>query len=112
MQSCSMKSSRSSSVSTTSLAAVESLSMPLFQEVVLSSDITCTGCQSRLAEMMSKMDDIESVVVSASEKKVTLICRYPSTAAAKPPGRLVPVVHKNPLNKFALIKRILRSSSS
>nr|XP_011462920.1 PREDICTED: uncharacterized protein LOC101299466 isoform X2 [Fragaria vesca subsp. vesca] len=105
-----MKSNSSLSLSGSSLAAVESLSMPLFQEVVLSSDIRCSGCQSRLADMMSKMGDIESVVVSASEKKVTIICRYPSTAAAKVPDRLVPAVHRSPLKKFALIKRILRSS--
>lgn len=81
-----MKSNSSLSLSGSSLAAVESLSMPLvcifspllhalfhkvhfqlgptcdlnlfqkqFQEVVLSSDIRCSGCQSRLADMMSKM---------------------------------------------------------
>ncbi|KAK9934770.1 hypothetical protein M0R45_021901 [Rubus argutus] len=103
--------SKSLSPSGTSLASVESLSMPLFQEVVLSADIRCTGCQNRLADMMSKMGEIESVVVNASEKSVTLVCRYPSTAA-KVPSRLVPALHRNPLNKFALIKRILRSSSS
>lgn len=55
--------------------------------------------------------EIESVVVNASEKSVTFVCRYPSTAA-KVPSRLVPALYRNPLNKFALIKRILRSSSS
>ncbi|KAK9903810.1 hypothetical protein M0R45_000918 [Rubus argutus] len=103
--------SKSLSPSGTSLASVESLSMPLFQEVVLSADVRCTGCQNRLADMMSKLGEIESVVVNASEKSVTLVCRYPSTAA-KVPSRLVPALHRNPLNKFALIKRILRSSSS
>lgn len=75
--------SKSLSPSGTSLASIESLSMPLvcilsyihsfvdsiyvyalllvlicskqFQEVVLSADVRCTGCQNRLADMMSKM---------------------------------------------------------
>ncbi|CAN6549436.1 unnamed protein product [Malus baccata var. baccata] len=58
----------------TSLASAESLSMPLLQEVVLSADISCSDCQKRLSEMMSKMGEIESVVVNASEKRVTLYC--------------------------------------
>ncbi|KAB2624302.1 hypothetical protein D8674_015962 [Pyrus ussuriensis x Pyrus communis] len=58
----------------TSLASAESLSMPLLQEVVLSADISCSDCQKRLSEMMSKMGEIESVVVNVSEKRVTLYC--------------------------------------
>ncbi|KAM1497769.1 hypothetical protein ACFX10_020706 [Malus domestica] len=72
----------------TSLASAESLSMPLLQEVVLSADISCSDCQKRLSEMMSKMGEIESVVVNASEKRVTLVCRYPG-AAKVPSTRLV-----------------------
>ncbi|XP_021814358.1 uncharacterized protein LOC110757118 isoform X1 [Prunus avium] len=106
-----MKSNTSSLSPGISLASAESLSMPLFQEVVLSADIGCTECQERLADMMSKLGEIESVVVNALEKKVTLICRYPRVAKV-PAGRLVAAVYRNPLNKFALIKRIFRSSSS
>ncbi|XP_040373496.1 uncharacterized protein LOC112195936 isoform X1 [Rosa chinensis] len=92
-----MKSNTSLALPGPSLASVESLSMPVFQEVVLASDIRCTGCQRRLADMISKLGaDIESVVVSASEKKVTLVCRYPSTAAAKVPSRLVPASSDQP----------------
>ncbi|KAI5353094.1 PREDICTED: heavy metal-associated isoprenylated plant [Prunus dulcis] len=65
-----MKSNTSSLSPGTSLASAESLSMPLFQEVVLSADIGCTECQERLADMMSKLGEIESVVVNALEKKV------------------------------------------
>ncbi|TQD76607.1 hypothetical protein C1H46_037855 [Malus baccata] len=90
----------------TSLASAESLSMPLLQEVVLSADISCSDCQKRLSEMMSKMGEIESVVVNASEKRVTLVCRYPG-AAKVPSTRLVAAVNKNPLKKISLIRRML-----
>ncbi|GKV43959.1 hypothetical protein SLEP1_g51191 [Rubroshorea leprosula] len=38
-----------------SLASVESLSMPLVQEIVLSADIRCAECQKRVADIMSRM---------------------------------------------------------
>ncbi|XP_020538094.1 uncharacterized protein LOC105642011 isoform X4 [Jatropha curcas] len=42
----------------TSLASVESLSVPLVQEVVLSADIRCTECQKKVAEIISRMNDV------------------------------------------------------
>ncbi|KAM1102417.1 hypothetical protein ACFX15_010745 [Malus domestica] len=82
--------SRSFSLSpATSLASAESLSMPLLQEVVLSADVSCSDCQKRLSDIMSKMGEVESVVVNVSEKRVTLVCKYPG-AAKVPSTRLVP----------------------
>ncbi|KAL5553463.1 hypothetical protein UlMin_040864 [Ulmus minor] len=93
----------------TSLASVESLTLPIVQEIVLSADIGCSDCQKRIAEIMSRMT--ESVVVSVLEKKVTLTCRYP--IVAKLPGsRQVPAVRRNSLNKLAMFRRIFRSSRS
>ncbi|KAK8482792.1 hypothetical protein V6N11_024240 [Hibiscus sabdariffa] len=41
----------------TSLASVESLSMPLVQEVVISADIGCSACQKKIADIISRMND-------------------------------------------------------
>ncbi|XP_038705374.1 uncharacterized protein LOC120001223 [Tripterygium wilfordii] len=83
-----------------SLASVESLSMPLVQEVVLSADIRCVQCQNRVAEIMSRMKETDSVSVNVLEKKVTIICRYPAA------------LYKKPVGKAAMVKRIFRSSHS
>ncbi|GAY47003.1 hypothetical protein CUMW_101270 [Citrus unshiu] len=64
------KSRRTKSLTGTSLASIESLSMPLVQEVVLSADIRCSECQKRVADMMSKLNETESVLVNVSEKKI------------------------------------------
>ncbi|KAF2311133.1 hypothetical protein GH714_019647 [Hevea brasiliensis] len=93
----------------TSLASVESLSVPLVQEVVLSADIRCAECQKRVAEIMSRMTDTESVSVNVLEKKVTLTCRYPGV---KVPTSRVAAVYRNPLSKIAMLKRIFRSACS
>ncbi|XP_038711290.1 uncharacterized protein LOC120005598 isoform X5 [Tripterygium wilfordii] len=90
-----------------SLAAVESLSMPLVQEVVLSADIRCARCQSRVAEIMSRMKEMDSVSVNVLEKKVTVTSRYP---VVKAPPKLVAALYKKPLGKAAIIKHIFRSS--
>lgn len=42
-------------IAKTSLASIESLTMPLMQEVVLSADIRCAECQKRVADVMSRM---------------------------------------------------------
>ncbi|CAI9785364.1 unnamed protein product [Fraxinus pennsylvanica] len=61
----------------TTLAAIESLAIPLVQEVVFLADFRCSGCQQRVAEIMSKMNgETQSVVISVLEKKVTLTCTY------------------------------------
>ncbi|KAM4095220.1 hypothetical protein ACJW30_08G012800 [Castanea mollissima] len=51
-----IRKSKSLLLSGTSLASVESLSMPLVQEVVISADIRCSDCQKRVADMMSRMN--------------------------------------------------------
>ncbi|GAV59197.1 hypothetical protein CFOL_v3_02728 [Cephalotus follicularis] len=89
----------------TSLASVESLTMPLVQEVVLLADIRCAMCQKRLDDIMSRFKETESVLVDVLEKKVTLTCRY-----VKVPTQQVATVYRNPLGKIAMIKRIFRSS--
>ncbi|XP_062111163.1 uncharacterized protein LOC133822739 [Humulus lupulus] len=103
------KSSERLLVHGTSLASVESLSLPLVQEIVLSADIGCSECQKRIAEIMSRMSETESVVVNVLDKKVTLTCRYPMNVA-KLPGRQVPAIQKNSLNKMALLRWIFRPS--
>ncbi|XP_016705707.1 uncharacterized protein [Gossypium hirsutum] len=84
-----------------SLASVESLSMPLVHQVVLSADIQCAECQRRIAHIMSRMKD--SVLVNVLEKKVTLTSRYPSN------GKQVAVINKNPLSAMSMVKRIFRT---
>ncbi|KAA8532720.1 hypothetical protein F0562_032753 [Nyssa sinensis] len=87
----------------TSLASMESLTMPLVQEVVLYADFQCAECQKRVADIISRMNGgTESVVVDVLEKKVTLTCIYPN--AVKVPAKQVAAIYKNPLNKFAIIK--------
>ncbi|XP_012082074.1 uncharacterized protein LOC105642011 isoform X2 [Jatropha curcas] len=91
----------------TSLASVESLSVPLVQEVVLSADIRCTECQKKVAEIISRMNETDSVSVNVLEKKVTLTCRYP---AFKVPSKQVAAINRNPFSKIATIKRMFRNS--
>ncbi|GMY18339.1 Heavy metal-associated domain containing protein [Fagus crenata] len=100
--------SKSLLLSGTSLASVESLSMPLVQEVVLSADIQCSECQKRVADIMSKMTETESVVVNVLEKKVTLTCRYANVRKAS--SQQAAAIYRNPLGKVSIIKRIFRSS--
>ncbi|KAK6157657.1 hypothetical protein DH2020_011905 [Rehmannia glutinosa] len=72
----------------TTLAAIESLAMPLVQEVVFLADFRCARCQQRVADILSKMNgETQSVMISVLEKKVTLTCTYPT--ADKLPGRQV-----------------------
>ncbi|KAK1389967.1 Heavy metal-associated domain containing protein [Heracleum sosnowskyi] len=60
------------------LASVESLTLPLIQEVVLLADFRCKGCQERVADIMSRMNGVtESVVISVMDNKVTLTSTYP-----------------------------------
>ncbi|KAK9114896.1 hypothetical protein Syun_021693 [Stephania yunnanensis] len=57
-----------------SLASVESLSMPLVHKVVLSADLGCIECQKRVADVLSRLKETQSMVVDVLEKKVTLTC--------------------------------------
>ncbi|XP_050223155.1 uncharacterized protein LOC126673186 [Mercurialis annua] len=93
-------------LSGTSLASVESLSVPLVQEVVLSADMQCVECQKRVAEFISRMNDTESVLINVLEKKVTLTCRYP---ALKLSTAQLAGIYSSPLKKIAVVKRIFRS---
>ncbi|XP_040997949.1 uncharacterized protein LOC121243958 [Juglans microcarpa x Juglans regia] len=97
-------------LSATSLASVESLSMPLVQEVVLSADIRCAECQRRVADIMSRMNEIQSVVVNLLEKKVILRCKNASAGKASTQEQAVATIYRNPLSKVAIIRRIFRSS--
>ncbi|KAJ0242851.1 hypothetical protein HA466_0201180 [Hirschfeldia incana] len=62
--------------SESSLASVASLSMPLIQEIVISADIKRSDCQEKIADIMSRMIETYSILVSVLEKKVTLTCTY------------------------------------
>ncbi|XP_022733541.1 uncharacterized protein LOC111287324 isoform X2 [Durio zibethinus] len=90
----------------TSLASVESSSMPLVHEIVLSADIRCAECQRRITDIMSRMND--SVLINVLEKKVTLTGKNPGIV--KLPSRQVPVSYRNPVSTMAMIKGIFRSS--
>ncbi|XWS50714.1 hypothetical protein CRYUN_Cryun12cG0110500 [Craigia yunnanensis] len=46
------------------------LTKPL--EVVLAANLRCTRCQKRVADTISRIDDVESIVVHVLEKKVTV----------------------------------------
>ncbi|GMH01881.1 hypothetical protein Nepgr_003720 [Nepenthes gracilis] len=93
----------------TSLAFIESLTMPLVQEVVISADVNCKECQKRVTDVISRMTDTESVEVDVLEKKVTVTCKYPSVAEAS--TRQIPSICRDQVGKVALIKRILGFSS-
>ncbi|XP_073131309.1 uncharacterized protein [Henckelia pumila] len=74
---------------TSTLAAIESLAIPLVQEVVFLADFCCARCQQRVAEIMSGMNGVtQSLMISVLDKKVTLTCAYP---IAQP--RIVTPVH-------------------
>ncbi|WJX63122.1 hypothetical protein P8452_48044 [Trifolium repens] len=89
----------------TSLASVESLSMPLVQEVVLSADMQCEKCQKRVIDVITKMNvETESVEVNVLEKKVTLTFRLPTVA--KEITRQITPINRNHLPKVALIKHL------
>ncbi|KAG7941761.1 hypothetical protein I3843_16G062400 [Carya illinoinensis] len=96
-------------LSATSLASVEFLSMPLVQEVVLSADIRCAECQRRVADVMSRMNETESVVVNLLEKKVIIRCKNASAGKATT-QQAVATIYRNPLSKVAILRRIFRSS--
>ncbi|KAK4779891.1 hypothetical protein SAY87_015997 [Trapa incisa] len=90
------------------LASLESLSMPPMQEVVLSADIGCVQCRKRIADVISRMNEVETITVSVREKMVTLSCRYSYPAKATPPKQQLPAIHRKPFSKIAIIKKILR----
>ncbi|CAN1137836.1 hypothetical protein LINPERPRIM_LOCUS23116 [Linum perenne] len=107
------KNSRSMSVpGIGSLAVIESLSMPLMQEVVISADVQCAECQKRVADVISRMSGTESVTVNLLEKQVTLTCTNPPPGTTKTAAIAAAGVYKNPLSGFSFIRRILASPFS
>nr|AFK37955.1 unknown [Medicago truncatula] len=99
-------------LSGTSLASLESLSLPLVQEVVLSADMQCETCQKRVADIITKMNaETESIVVNVLEKKVILTFRISTTTTVgKVISKKVTPLNRTPFPKVAIIKRIFRSS--
>nr|GLL43435.1 uncharacterized protein LOC109175604 isoform X1 [Ipomoea trifida] len=91
------------------LASIESLAIPLVQEVVFLADYRCARCQKRVAEVMSKMNgETESVVVSVLEKKITVTCKIPrlkifNQQPPPPPTADAVSIFCNPINKVASV---------
>lgn len=111
-KSAGIKMSKSFPLSGTSLASLESLSLPLVQEVVLSADMQCETCQKRVADIITKMNaETQSIVVNVLEKKVILTFRISKTTVGKLISKKVTPLNKTPSPKVAIIKRIFRSSS-
>ncbi|KAH9611675.1 hypothetical protein KSS87_017393 [Heliosperma pusillum] len=98
-------SEKSSIIAPLTLAVIESLSVPLVQEVVISGDLRCIECQKRINDVISRFNaEIESVVVSLSEKKVAITCKYVKASKTQ-------IISRSWQSKVALIRRIFGSSS-
>ncbi|XP_057424944.1 uncharacterized protein LOC130718375 isoform X2 [Lotus japonicus] len=117
LQKVGVRISKSFPLSGTSLASLESLSLPLLQEVVLSADMQCEQCQKRVADIITKMNETESVVVNVLEKKVILTFRLPAdtkviSQSQTPINRtqITPINNRTLPPKVAVIKRIFGSS--
>ncbi|XP_028221202.1 uncharacterized protein LOC114402736 isoform X2 [Glycine soja] len=105
LQKVSLKLSKDFPFTRTTLASMESLSLPVVQQVVLSADMQCEKCQKRVADILTKMNETESVVVNVLEKKVVLTFRLPTI------GKVISQ-QITPVPKVAIIRRIFRSSRS
>lgn len=89
-----------------SLAFLESLTMPLVQEVVISADIGCIECQKRISNVLSRFNaEMESVVVNLSEKKVIVTCKYLKVSATQ-----IITSRRSVFSKVASIKRMFGPS--
>ncbi|GFZ16124.1 hypothetical protein Acr_25g0005330 [Actinidia rufa] len=104
----------------TSLASVESLTMPLecrcfmhpscahaslvncrSTKLFLLADFQCEECQKRVADIVSRMNgETESVVVSVLEKKVTLTCRSYTTSVVKAPTQQVMALYQKSIARL------------
>ncbi|WJX21422.1 hypothetical protein P8452_10864 [Trifolium repens] len=113
LQKTGLKVSNSFPLSGTSLASLESLSLPLVQEVVLSADMQCESCQKRVSDIITKMNaETESIVVNVLEKKVILTFRISSsTTVGKVKSHQLTPINKTHSPKVAMIKRIFGSSN-
>ncbi|KAJ1436232.1 Heavy metal-associated domain superfamily [Sesbania bispinosa] len=119
LQKVGIKISNNFPLSGTSLASLESLSLPLVQEVVLSADMQCDKCQKRVTDIITKMNgkhvcvpssETESVEVDVLEKKVILTFRIPTVGKVIQQQTSPINTNRTPLPKVAIIKRIFRSS--
>ncbi|CAJ2630745.1 uncharacterized protein LOC123900215 isoform X1 [Trifolium pratense] len=114
VQKTGIKVSKSFPLSGTSLASLESLSLPLVQEVVLSADMQCESCQKRVSDIITKMNaETESIEVNVLERKVILTFRISSssTTVGKVKSHQLTPINKIPSPKVTMIKRIFRSSN-
>ncbi|KAL8268888.1 hypothetical protein R6Q59_002686 [Mikania micrantha] len=99
----------------TTLATIESLTIPLVQEVVLLADFRCKSCQDRVAHIVSKLNgEADSMEINLMEKKVTItLSRRHTNRAKMSEYELQPfTIYRNQKNKFSLMKRIFCSTSS
>ncbi|XP_028768209.1 uncharacterized protein LOC114739248 isoform X2 [Neltuma alba] len=103
-----IKISNGFSISRATLASMESLSLPIVQEVVVFADMQCKNCQKRVSDIITKMNETESLEVNVLEKKVTLTFRLPTVAEVMRHRQLAPIT-RSPFPKAALIKRLFRS---
>ncbi|XP_011008048.1 PREDICTED: uncharacterized protein LOC105113540 isoform X1 [Populus euphratica] len=79
-----IKKSKNMLYSGTSLASVESLTVPLVQVVVLSADIRCAECQRRVADIMSRMNEVETHMTEKQQCRISARGRFrPSDVATK-----------------------------
>ncbi|KMT08293.1 hypothetical protein BVRB_6g142170 isoform A [Beta vulgaris subsp. vulgaris] len=68
----------------TSLAFMESLTMPHVQEVVISADVRCTECQKRIVDIISRFNEVETHVIERQYNRVSVCGRFrPSDVAIK-----------------------------
>ncbi|KAH8496207.1 hypothetical protein H0E87_019108 [Populus deltoides] len=80
-----IKKSKNMLYSGTSLASAESLTVPLVQVVVLSADIRCAECQRRVADIMSRMNEVETHMIEKQQCRISVCGRFrPSDVAIKP----------------------------
>ncbi|XP_054795505.1 uncharacterized protein LOC129300929 isoform X2 [Prosopis cineraria] len=96
------------SISGATLASMESLSHPIVQKVVVFADMQCKNCQKRVSDIITKMNETESLEVNVLEKKVTLTFRLPTIGEVMQQRQLAPITRTS-LPKAALIKRLFRS---
>ncbi|CAH9103513.1 unnamed protein product [Cuscuta europaea] len=82
------------------LASIESLAIPLVQEVVFLADYRSARCRRRVAAVMSRMNgETDSVMISVLEKKISITCKV--SRAKNTSGQQSSM--SNALNKFTSI---------
>ncbi|XP_019459191.1 PREDICTED: uncharacterized protein LOC109359115 isoform X2 [Lupinus angustifolius] len=72
----SRKISKAFPLSRTSLASMESLSLPMVQEVVLSADMQCEKCLKRITDIIAKMNEIETHMIEKQKRTVCVCGRF------------------------------------